>query len=383
MLNARTTTTAILIAFGAAIAAVMPAGAQSSEELLTYARPAEPPPGYPAAYVNTVRAAENEGRLVIYSNTDAKLAQPLVDDFRSMYPRIDVSYEDINSTELYHRFVAETQLRSGTADVLWSSAMDQQAALVSDGYAMAYDSPEDDKLPSWSNWKHQAFGTTYEPVVFAYNKDLLPKDKVPKTRADLVRLLSEEPERFKGKVSSYNIEKSGLGFFLAAQDAAISPDFWNLAKALGRTETQLELTTGAMARDLVGGRTIIGYNVLGAYVAKLARENPSIGYVYPSDYTIVLSRILIANKNAAHPNAAKLWIDYILSKRGQTIIANKVNLFSIREDVEGEATAAHLKQTLGASERPVSIGPALIGYLNNQNYRDFILQWQKALAGKP
>ena len=48
-------------------------------------------------------------------------------------------------------------------------------------------------------------------------------------------------------------------------------------------------------------------------------------------------------------------------------------------------TAARLTQTLGDSLRAIAVGPSLIGYLNNQNYRDFILQWRKATenaAGK-
>lgn len=369
-----------LLVIGAIALAGWPALPQT-DELLTYAPRAAAPQGYPDSYKAIVRAAEDEGRLVIYSTTDADVAAPLIADFRAMYPRIEVAYEDLNSTELYHRFIAETKLGADSADILWSSAMDQQAALVSDGYAMTYASPEKAALPSWANWKDQAFATTYEPVVFAYNKNLLPANEVPQTHADLVRLLSADPARFTGKVSSYNIEKSGLGFFLATQDATISPDFWAIAQSLGRTKARLELTTSAMTRKLAAGETVIGYNLLGAYTVQQAQSNPSLGYVFPRDYTLVMSRILIASNEADHPNAAKLWIDYLLSKRGQTVLANASRLYAVRGDVEGETTAARLKQTLGASERPIAVGPGLIGYLNNQNYRDFILQWKKAISG--
>ncbi len=345
-----------------------------------YAPRATAPQGYPDSYKAIVRAAEDEGRLIIYSTTDEDVAAPLVADFRALFPRIEVVYEDLSSTELYHRFVAEVKLGGETADILWSSAMDQQAALVSGGYAMTYLSPEKDALPPWANWKDQAFATTYEPVVFAYNKNLLPANEVPQTHADFVRLLNANPDRFREKVSSYNIEKSGLGFFLATQDAAIAPDFWALVQAFGKTKAQLELTTGAMTRKLAAGQTVIGYNLLGAYTVQQAERNPALGYVFPRDYTLVMSRILIANAKAEHPNAAKLWIDYLLSKRGQTALANAARLYAVRADVDGENTAARLKQTLGASERPIVVGPTLIGYLNNQNYRDFILQWKKALS---
>lgn len=260
--------------------------------------------------------------------------------------------------------------------------MDQQAALVSDGYAMAYELPEIAGLPAWANWKNEAFATTYEPVVFIYNKDLVKPEEVPQTRADFAKLVSGDEARFKGKVTSYDIAKSGLGFFLATQDADASPEFWTLAKALGARAPRLELTTAEMVRKVANGTALVGYNVLGGYAIARANANPKLGYVLPRDYTLVASRVMVANAKAAHPNAAKLWIDYVLSKRGQTVLAEKAHLYAIRDDVEGDNTAASLRKTLGTSERPIALGPTLIGYLNNRNYRDFILQWREAL-GKP
>ena len=53
---------------------------------------------------------------------------------------------------------------------------------------------------------------------------------------------------------------------------------------------------------------------------------------------MVTSRVAFISKQAKNPNAAKLFLDYLLSKRGQDIIANQAELYSLRADVEGEAT---------------------------------------------
>src|SRR5438045_5546768 len=127
------------------------------------------PAGYPADYAQTIAAANKEGKVVIYSALDTKAAQPLIKDFNAAYPNIKVEYNDMNSTELYNRFIAEVAAGQGGADVMWSSAMDLQVKLVDDGKAMAYKSPEAAKLPSWAVYKDQAYGTTYEPAVFIYN----------------------------------------------------------------------------------------------------------------------------------------------------------------------------------------------------------------------
>ncbi|MHA0111485.1 ABC transporter substrate-binding protein, partial [Klebsiella pneumoniae] len=83
----------------------------------------------------------------------------------------------------------------------------------------------------------------------------------------------------------------------------------------------------------------IGYNILGPYALVRAKKDPSIGVAFTKDYNLVLSRVIFINKAGKNLNAAKLWVDYILSKRGQTIIANDAQLFAIRGDVTGATTS--------------------------------------------
>src|SRR5689334_10163047 len=86
----------------------------------------------------TVAAAKKEGRVVVYSTTDSKVADPLLKDFAALYPEIKVEYNDLNSTEVYNRFISEAAAGGGSADLLWSSSMDLQVKLASDGYAAQY-----------------------------------------------------------------------------------------------------------------------------------------------------------------------------------------------------------------------------------------------------
>src|SRR5258706_13471636 len=144
---------------------------------------AQVPPGYPADYAQTVAAAKKEGKVVVYSALDTKAAQPLIRDFNALYPDIKVEYNDMNSTEIYNRYIAEVASGQGGADVLWSSAMDLQVKLVDEGKAMTYKSPEAPKLPAWANYKDQAWGTTYEPTVFIYNKRLVTGEDIPTDHA--------------------------------------------------------------------------------------------------------------------------------------------------------------------------------------------------------
>ncbi|WDD91793.1 ABC transporter substrate-binding protein [Burkholderia sp. FERM BP-3421] len=340
---------------------------------------AQAPAGYPGNYQGIIDAAKKEGKLIVYSTTDTGLVRPLIKDFEGLYG-VKVEYNDMNSTELYNRFVSESAAKSTSADVLWSASMDLQVKLVNDGLMQTYESPEAGNLPQWAQYQKQAYGTTFEPVSIVYNKRLIAENEVPKTRADLIKLLQSQPERFKGKVTTYDIEKSGVGFNFITQDAHVNEQVtWELVRAIGATGPKLQSSTGAMMERISSGENLIGYNIIGSYAYAKAKKDKSIGYVFPKDYTLVSSRLATVSKQAKNPNAAKLWIDYLLSKRGQTLIANQANLYSIRADVSGETSMAGLTKELGDALKPIPIGTGLLVYLDQSKRLAFLKQWQQAV----
>lgn len=343
---------------------------------------AQTPAGYPADYAKTIENAKKEGKLVIYSATDTKAAEPLIKDFSALYPGIKVEYNDMNSTEVYNRFISEAAAGGATADLLWSSAMDLQVKLVSDGYALAYKSPEAKAIPQWANWKDMAYGTTFEPAAFVYNKRLVPADEVPATHNDLAKLVTAKKDKYQGKITSYDIEKSGVGYALITQDAKENPKFWDFAKAVGAAGLRVQSSTGTMLERISSGENLIGFNILGSYALVRAKKDPSIGVAYPKDYTLVLSRVMFINKSAKNMNAAKLWFDYLLSKRGQTVIANDSKLFSIRADVTGETTSADLTKQLGNALKPLTVGPESLDNLDQTKRLAFLKKWKEVTSNK-
>ncbi|MEO7056928.1 MAG: ABC transporter substrate-binding protein [Caldimonas sp.] len=344
---------------------------------------AQVPPGYPASYGDTIAAAKKEGKVVVYSTTDTASASPLIKDFQVLYPGISVEYNDMNSTEIYNRFISERAANAGSADVLWSSAMDLQIKLASDGGAMTYASPEIPNLPAWAVWKNEAFGTTYEPLAIVYNKRLLSGDEIPQSHADLLRVFTTKSEKLKGKVTTYDIEKSGVGFMLITQDSKYNPQFWDMVKALGAVGPRVQSSAGTMMERISSGENLLGFNIFNSYAVLRAKKDPSIGIVLPKDYALVMSRVMFASKTAKNPNAAKLWVDYILSKRGQSIIANQAELGSIRADVEGEMTVAGYAKVLGNNAKPIPVSAELLVFLDQTKRLDFLKQWQAAMkAGK-
>jgi|EP01034_Spumella_vulgaris_P026486 iron(III) transport system substrate-binding protein len=348
--------------------------------LVTSAAFAQVPAGYPADYQKLIDGAKKEGKLVVYGATDSKATQPLIKEFSAMYPGISVEYNDMNSTEVYNRFISEAAAGGNTADVVWSSAMDLQMRLASDGHAMKYKSVEAPKIPGWAMWDDQAYGTTFEPAAIVYNKRLVDPKEVPQTHADFAKLIQQP--KFKDKVTTYDIEKSGVGFMFMTQDAKENPKFLDLQNAFGVAKVRVQSSTGTMMERISSGENLIGYNVLGSYALVRAKTDPSIGVVLPKDYTLILSRVVFINKAAKNVNAAKLWLDFMLSQRGQTVIANDSKLYAIRADVTGETTSADLIKQIGKDNvKPVPVHPIVLQFLGPAKRMAFLKQW-KETAGK-
>src|SRR6185312_137229 len=112
------------------------------------------------------------------------------------------------------------------------------------------------------------------------------------------------------------------------------------------------------------GEHTFAYGIFGSYALGRAKKVPNLGIVTPKDYTLVTSRVAFISAKAKNPNAARLFLDYLLSKRAQTIIANAAELYSLRDDVEGEATVKKVAELVGDKARPVPISDELLSYLD-------------------
>ncbi|SES92782.1 ABC transporter substrate-binding protein [Thorsellia anophelis] len=335
------------------------------------------PDGYPADYQKIIDDANEEGKVVIYATTDTKTVQPLIKDFNTLYPGIQVEYNDMNSTEIYNRFISEQAAGGASGDLVWNSSMDSGIKLATD-FAMTYESPEVKHLPNWANYDNKAFGTTFEPVVIVYNKTLVPKDDVPRNLAELGKLIANNQETFKNKVTTYDIEKSAVGFMLAVQDNIHHPDYFGLMKDLGSANLVVQSSVGTMLERISSGEMLIGYNLLGPYAEIKAKTDPALGIVYSDEYTLIVSRVAFISEAGEHPNAAKLWLDYLLSARGQALIADSAQLGAIRDDIPGPNGSKAITERIPGQVKPIPIDDSLLAFLEQTKRLNFINQWRDA-----
>ena len=333
------------------------------------------PTGYPRHYAETIAAGEREGVVDIWSSTDSAQARDLIAGFHARYPRVAVRYSELGSSELYARAVDRTRRGGAVGDILWSSAMDLQIKLVNDSVAQSYRSPERGAIPHWANWKNQAWGITGEPIVMIYNRRLMAAATAPTSHLDLRRALDSAARPLAGRVATYDPAISALGYLVLSQDDMARRDLWGMVRALSSNRVRLFGTTEAIIADVAAGHSIVGYNVVGSYAAEEQRANPNLAVVLPRDYTLVMSRIALIPARAPHPNAARLFLDYMLSRDGQQRLALH-SMSSVRSDVP---TPERLQQPTMAM-RAIRVGPALLVQQDQMTRQHFMRQWQRAIA---
>jgi len=336
------------------------------------------PAGYPADYSKLIDAAKKEGKVVIYTSTDSKQAGALVEAFKAAYPGVDVEVNDLGTTNSYNRALSEAAAKQVGSDIVWTSAMDLQKVLQEKGLADTYKSPEAKNLPSWAIYKDTLYGTSLEPAAIIYNKKLFPAEWVPKTRPELIKVLKDHKDQLKGKVASFDPEKSGTGFFFSTTDLRHTKDFWDLASAFGAAEGKVYGSSGAMREKVVSGEHTLAFNVVGSYAIEWAKENPNVGVAFGSDYTSTFSRIALISKGAPHPNAARLFLDFMLSSKGQQVLSEK-GVPSIRADT-GTLNASTLDKYVGGGLKPTAVDDQLTYYMEPKRRAEFFQQWKKAMG---
>lgn len=320
--------------------------------------------------------------LTIRSTTDLAIMRPLVEDFQAARPDVSVTYVEHLTNELNE--LAASACRDGRplADLLISSSADHIVKLVNDGCGREHVSPATRRAPAYANWRDTAYGFTFEPAVIVYDRRAVPAEDVPHTRLELVSLMRDKAERYRGAVGTYDIVTSGIGYLFAAMDAKQSSTYGRLIEAFGRSGTQLSCCTGDILDAIEQGRLKIGYNLLGSYAYRRLKAGAPIGIVLPRDYVLVLTRAVMLPRVAENGDMGAAFLDYLLSERGQRVVAEQSFHFAAGRPVP-DGIEAPTADNAASVFRPIAIGPGLIAIQDQAKRRKVLSEWNASMSREP
>lgn len=328
---------------------------------------------YPAPDPAALRA------LTIYSTLDNHLAAPLISAFQALHPDVTLHYEDLLAGDIASRVMAETDAGQPTADFVFSSAMDMQIKLANDGYAQPVAVPAARTWPVWANWQDTAFALTYEPAVLVYHRPSFPAGP-PGSRLELMEWLRSAPPGMRGKIGTYDIQRSAVGYLFLARDAEHFPDIWALLQQMAQAGLQTFPTSQDVIDRVADGRLVLGYNILGSYAADQARNAPDLGFVLLRDFTVVVSRVALVPRAARSSELGRAFLAFLMSREGQTLLSERLRLPAVSLEVSGANSARAMQAVLGDQLRPVAVSPGVLVYLDQAKRRRLYRLWAKALT---
>lgn len=313
--------------------------------------------------------------LTIYSATDTSAVTELIARFEANHPAVRINYVEYNTSELYEAIASE----SHAVDVVISSAMDLQAKLVNSGDAYAFQPPNVEALPEWAQWRGELYGFTWEPVVMVYNKKAFADRPLPHTRSELAGMIRDDPDFFRGRVGTYDIHLSGVGYLFATQDAQRGYQFSRVAESFGRARARTFCCTRDVLDRVASGELVYGYNMIGSYTLGVARKDERIGYYLLDDYTLVMSRTAFIPENAPNKRAAVSFVNFLLSPQGQAAIATSPEMIPLLPEATVASGHSGVPGTEGRSLLPIRLGTGLLTYLDRLKKEAFLADWSAAM----
>ncbi|MBV2361569.1 ABC transporter substrate-binding protein [Thalassococcus sp. CAU 1522] len=317
--------------------------------------------------------------LLVRGTTDIALFDQLLDRFAARFPDTRITYEQWGSNDLYAVTAAECETGGPAADAVISSAVDLQVKLVNDGCARSHRSPLTAALPDTLNWRDELFGITREPAVLVYKRDMVPANEAPRSRFDLIDLLRPEDSRYAGRVATYDIEQSGLGYLFAFLDSQQATTFGSLIEAFDRAGAVATCCSAEIIDGVVSGRYLIAYNVLGSYALARAAEVPDLVVVAPEDYTLVLARAALIPRGARDPESAGQFVDFMLGEDGRRAMAAERLIIDFT-DPDPDTGSFYYPSGNQSAFRQIPLSPVLLVGLDRQKRALFLERWRETFT---
>jgi iron(III) transport system substrate-binding protein len=297
--------------------------------------------------------------LRVLSSTDTSFFAPIIQRFLREQPGWAIEYFVHSTAEIDRRF----RDNPDGYDLVISSAMDLQLKLANDGYALQIN---DISHPDWAQWRQSLFAFTTEPAAIVINRAAFDGYEMPQTRQDLIRALRARPEQFRGRLGTYDVRESALGYLFATQDARASETFWRLMEVMGGLDIRLYCCSGEMIDDLYSGKIAVAYNVLGSYALARRDTHDALEIILPSDFPTTMMRTAFVPSRASHPQMGAEFIRYLIA------------LQSAGTPQDFPLPPLNLEQG-SIAQSTIALEPALMTYLDRLKRRTFLKEWQSAI----
>ncbi|GGE32818.1 iron ABC transporter substrate-binding protein [Agaricicola taiwanensis] len=254
--------------------------------------------------------AKKEGKVVLYSNLQPNGVEALLQKFREDHPDIATEQIRLGAPPMLERFVAEYNSGRHIVDVMITYPDERLLkGIDEEDWAMTWTPPELKNFAPEHSRKNQLFTLQQAREAIIWNKNLVTDDEAPKEWTDLF-----DP-KWKGKI----------GFNPPWRALAIQQiiAYWEDELKLGDTAAKLKAQdvrffegSGGIIQAVVRGDVAVA-ELTDIPLHPLLEDGAPVGFIYPKSGTTVTNGVGFVAAKAPHPNAAKVFLNWLMTEKGQ------------------------------------------------------------------
>ena len=264
-----------------------------------------------------VAAAEKEGKVVWYASVDVKVAEAVAKEFKAQYPKIEVEVERSGSERVLQRINQEYQSNIFNVDVVNSS--DASHFLF---------------------WKQQKWLAAHTPP---------DVKRFPDGYKDLL-----DP-KWKGKLTKAHPGYSGTA--LTGTYALTKVLGWEYLEQLAKQGVQQLQSTTATPKSIASGEraVMVDGNEYNIFIEMKAKS--PVKPIYAVEGTPFISSPTAIFAKAPHPNAARVFQNFIYTAKIQQLLVDVGGQRSLHPDVKEPAGRTPLTQIKLLPDDPAGMLP--------------------------
>ena len=255
-------------------------------------------------------AQEVSGKLVLYTSQPNTDAQQTIDAFKAKHPKVDASFVRDGTPRVLAKLRAEIEAGGPQGDVLLIADSVTMEGLKKEGRLLAHERADVSAYPAGTHdpQKHW-FATKLITTGIVYNA------KAPFKPASWTDLLKPEA---KGQVVMPSPLNSGAALIHAATLTGNLPGGWRYYEGLKGNGALAGGGNGDILKSVAGGEKLFGVIVDFMPIREKAKGAP-VEFVFPQEGVSAVTEPAAILQGTKNPDAAKAFIDFLLSKEGQEL----------------------------------------------------------------
>ena len=254
------------------------------------------------------------GTLTLYTSQPNEDAQATVDAFEAAYPDVEVEFVRDGTTQIMAKLRAEIEAGNPQPDVLLIADTVTMEGLSQEGLLMAHPDADTSAYdPALMDEGGEYFPTKLITTGIVYNTSAT---MVPTSYQDLLK-----PEA-KGQIAMPSPLTSGAATIHMNALTGDPSLGWAYYEGLADQDASPQGGNGGVYKAVAGGEKLYGFVVDFLPIREKAAGAP-VEFVFPEEGVSAVTEPVAILSSTDNPDAAKAFVDFLLSPEGQQLAADQ------------------------------------------------------------